>query len=164
MSNWIDVLSMNSSSNRRRLIAILAAAAFAGPALAQQGFPSGTVRIVLPFPPGGSSDGVVRHIAEHLSKKWGHPVVIENKPGGNTVPATDTVARSAPDGHTIGMVTGPHIINPFLISKLPYDTLKDLTGVMILTRIQVALYAHPSFPANNIGELVALAKKEPGKI
>lgn len=136
-----------------------------GPAFAQaDAFPSKPVRIVVPFPPGGATDALARQIAEQLQRKWGQPVVVENKPGGNTMLGTDVVAKSAPDGHTLGIVTGSHVTNPLLTSKMPYDTLKDLTGVMLLTGFQMALYAHPSFPANSIQELVALAKKEPGKV
>jgi tripartite-type tricarboxylate transporter receptor subunit TctC len=87
-----------------------------------------------------------------------------NKPGANTTLGTDVVAKSAPDGHTLGIVTGSHIINPLLTNKLPYDTQKDLTGVMALTRFHMALYAHPSLPANTPQELMALAKKTPGKV
>jgi len=90
--------------------------------------------------------------------------VVENKPGANTTLGTDVVAKSAPDGHVLGFVTGSHVINPLLSSKLPYDTAKDLTGVTLLTRFHMALYAHPSLPANTPAELIALAKKEPGKV
>lgn len=143
--------------------ALLAAIAF--PAAAQaQSFPTAPVKLVVPFPPGGATDALARQMAEQLTKKWGQPVIIENKPGGNTVLGTDAVAKAPADGHTLGIVTGSHVTNPLLTSKLPYDTLKDLTGVMLLTRFHMALYAHPSFPANSIEELVALARKEPGKV
>lgn len=149
-----------------RALALLAASlgiAASGPAAAQ-GFPSKPVRVIVPFPPGGATDALARLIGEKLSERWKQPVVIDNKPGANTVLGTDVVAKSAPDGHVLGIVTGSHAINPLLSSKLPYDTLKDLTGVMQLTRFHMALYAHPSFPADTPAELVALAKKEPGKV
>lgn len=135
----------------------------AAAALAQT-FPEKPVRLVVPFPPGGATDALARLMGEKLGERWKQPVVIENKPGANTMLGTDVVAKSAPDGHTLGIVTGSHVINPLLTSKLPYDTLKDLTGVMALTRFHMALYAHPSFPANNPAELIALAKKQPGKV
>jgi tripartite-type tricarboxylate transporter receptor subunit TctC len=135
------------------------------PAAAQvQNFPNHVVRLIVPFPPGGATDALARNMAERLSERWKQPVVIENKPGANTSIGTDVVAKSPPDGHTLGIVTGSHAINPLLTSKLPYDTLKDLTGVMLLTRFQMALYAHPSFPANNPAELIELARKEPGRV
>jgi tripartite-type tricarboxylate transporter receptor subunit TctC len=156
---------MRLSISRRRTLTLLTAAALAAPALAQPAdFPTKPVKLVVPFPPGGATDALARQMAEHLSKKWGHTVVVENKPGANTMLGTDVVAKAPPDGHTLGVVTGSHVTNPLLADKMPYDTLRDLTGVMLLTRFHMALYAHPSFPANSISELVALAKKEPGKV
>ena len=142
-------------------IVLAALAPLAAPA---QDFPSRTVRLVVPFPPGGATDALARQIAEKLSQQWKQPVVVENKPGANTMLGTDVVAKAPADGHTLGIVTGSHVINPLLTSKMPYDTQKDLTGVMLLTGFQMALYAHPSFPANTPDELVALAKKDPGKV
>ena len=137
------------------------AAAVPAPALA---FPDKQVRLIVPFPPGGATDTLARLMAEKLAERWKQPVVVDNRPGGNTAIGTDLVAKAAPDGHTLGIVTVSHIINPLLTSKLPYDTLKDLTGIMLLTRFHMALYAHPSLPANTPQELMALAKKDPGKI
>ena len=128
------------------------------------GFPQRSVKIVVPFPPGGSTDALARQIAEKLSSRWKQPVIVENKPGGNTILGTDAVAKAPADGYTLGVVTGSHSINPLLTSKLPYDTFKDLTGVMLLTRFQMAAYAHPSFPANTPAELIALARKSPGSV
>lgn len=144
-------------------LAALALVIVAGAAGAQT-FPTKTVRLVVPFPPGGATDALARLMADKLAERWKQPVLVENKPGANTTLGTDVVAKSAPDGHALGIVTGSHVINPLLTSKLPYDTLKDLTGVMLLTRFHMALYAHPSFPANNPAELIALARKEPGRV
>jgi tripartite-type tricarboxylate transporter receptor subunit TctC len=118
------------------------------------------VRLIVPFPPGGATDALARLMGEKLGENWKQPVVIENRPGANTTLGTDVVAKSPPDGHTLGIVTGSHVINPLLTDKLPYDTLKDLTGVTALTRFHMALYAHPSLPANTPSELLALAKRE----
>ncbi len=131
-------------------------------AAAGQAFPSKPVRWIVPFPPGGATDTLARLMAEKLSANWKQPVVVENKPGANTAIGTNEVAKSAPDGHVLGMVTISHIVNPLLGASLPYDTLKDLTGITELTRFHMALYAHPSLPANTPAELVALAKKDPG--
>lgn len=152
-------------ARRNACLALLALAA--GPAAAQDkpaDFPQRTVRLVVPFPPGGATDALARQIGDKLTVKWKQPVVIENRPGANTVVGTDAVAKSAPDGHTLGVVTGSHVTNPLLLSKLPYDTHKDLTGVMLLSRIHLAVYAHPSLPASTPAELVALAKRQPGEI
>ena len=124
-------------------------------------FPSKTVRLVVPFPPGGATDALARLMAEKLSDKWKQPVIVENKPGANTAIGTDVVAKSAPDGHVVGIVTGSHVTNPLLGAKLPYDTLKDLTGVMMLTRFHMGIYAHPSVPANTPAELIELARQKP---
>jgi len=131
-----------------------------GPALGAD-FPSKTVRLVVPFPPGGATDALARLMAEKLSDKWKQPVIVDNKPGANTAIGTDVVAKSAPDGHVVGIVTGSHVTNPLLGAKLPYDTLKDLTGVMMLTRFHMGIYAHPSLPANTPAELIELAKQKP---
>jgi tripartite-type tricarboxylate transporter receptor subunit TctC len=147
------------------VLALSAGLLGAGPAAAQaQNFPNHVVRLIVPFPPGGATDALARLMADKLAERWKQPVLVENKPGANTTLGTDVVAKSPPDGHTLGLVTGSHVINPLLTSKLPYDTLKDLTGVMLLTRFHMALYAHPSFPANNPAELIELARKEPGRI
>ena len=159
-------------SNRRDILAKAGLGALTGlgsliyPGLlrAESSYPQKMVRIIVPFPPGGSTDALARHIAEKLSSRWKQSVIIENKPGANTILGTDVVAKSAPDGHTLGIVAGSHCINPFLSSKLPYDTLKDLTGVTMLTSFQMALYAAPDFPANNPAELIALARKQNGKL
>ena len=124
-------------------------------------FPTRTVRLVVPFPPGGATDALARLMAEKLSEKWKQPVIVENKPGANTAIGTDVVAKSAPDGHVVGIVTGSHVTNPLLGAKLPYDTLKDLTGVMMLTRFHMGLYAHPSLPASTPAELIELARQKP---
>jgi tripartite-type tricarboxylate transporter receptor subunit TctC len=129
-----------------------------------QTFPTKTVRWIVPFPPGGATDALARLMADKLSTGWKQAVIVENKPGANTAIGTAEVAKSGPDGHVLGMVTVSHIVNPLLGANLPYDTLKDLVGVTELTRFHMALYAHPSLQANTPAELVALAKKEPGKV
>ena len=129
-------------------------------ALAQAFHPTKPVRLIVPFPPGGATDALARLMGEKLGERWKQPVIIENKAGANTTLGTDVVAKSAPDGHTLGIVTGSHVINPLLSDKLPYDTLKDLTGVMALTRFHMALYAHPSFAASTPSDLLALARRE----
>jgi tripartite-type tricarboxylate transporter receptor subunit TctC len=119
---------------------------------------------MVPFPPGGATDIVGRLVAAKMQDVWGQPVVVENKPGAGTVVGTEYVARSAPDGYTLGTVVTAYVINPSLRSDLPYDTLKDLTGVTQVSVQHLVMAAYPEFPANNIKELIALAKKEPGRI
>jgi len=140
------------------------AAALAPPATVAQTFPTRPVRLMVPFPPGGATDIIGRLVAGKMQDVWGQPVVVENKPGAGTVVGTDYVAKSAPDGYTLGMVVTAYVINPSLRSDLPYNTLKDLTGVTQVSVQHLVMAAHPSLPANSIPELVALAKKEPGKL
>jgi tripartite-type tricarboxylate transporter receptor subunit TctC len=152
---------MNTLFKTLALAAVSMCMAVATPASAQAvKYPTQQVRIVVPFPPGGSTDALARLIGEKLSARWKQTVIVENKPGANTMLGTDFVAKAPADGHTLGIVTGSHVINPLLTSKLPYDSQKDLTGVMLLTGFHMALWAHPSLPANNPAELLALAKKE----
>jgi tripartite-type tricarboxylate transporter receptor subunit TctC len=146
----------------RVLLAVLAAAA--GPALAQ-GWPAKPVRLVVAYPPGGGIDVMSRQIAEKLTAAWGQPVVVENRPGANTIVATDAVAKSAPDGYTVLMTTDATFsINPHLYAKLPFDTQRDFIPVTMLVLLQQLLVAHPSLPAGTLADLIALAKAKPGSI
>src|SRR2546421_1011396 len=147
-----------------RLIRTLAFATLLPLAAAAQQFPNKVVRLMVPFPPGGATDIIGRLVSAKMQDVWGQPVVVENKPGAGTVVGTDYVAKSAPDGHTLGMVVTAYVINPSLRSDLPYDTLKDLTGVTQVSVQHLVMAANPAFPANSIPELIALAKKEPGKL
>ena len=128
-------------------------------------FPTKPVRIVVAYPAGGGIDVMARQIAEKLSGSWSQPVIVENKPGANTIVAADTVAKAAPDGHTILMTTDATFsINPHLYKKLPYDAERGFIPVTMLVLLQQMLVAHPSLPANNLAELIALAKQKPGTI
>ena len=128
-----------------------------------QTYPARPVKLVVPFPPGGATDIVGRMVAAKMQEVWGEPVVVENKPGAGTVVGTDAVAKSAPDGYTLGMVVTAHVINPSLRSNLPYDTLKDLAAVTQVSSQQLVIAANPSFPANSVAELIALARTHPGQ-
>ena len=135
------------------------------PTLVQaQAFPSKTVKIVVPFPPGGATDITGRLVGQKLQEKWGQPVVIENRPGAGGNIGAHYVAQSAPDGYTIILgVTGSHGINISLHKKMPYHPLKDFEPVTQATVYPNAIIVHPSNPAKNLQELLAMAKKEPGK-
>jgi tripartite-type tricarboxylate transporter receptor subunit TctC len=137
--------------------------AAAVPASAQD-FPKGPVRIIIPFPPGGPTDTVGRLLGAKLQEMWGQPVVIDYKPGAGTVIGAEYVAKSAPDGLTIGMVNSSLAVNPTLRKHLPYDTLKDLSGVTQLFNMQLAMVARPDAPFNNVKELIAYAKAHPGQL
>jgi len=146
---------------------VFAAAVFGsfapGPAFSQA-YPAKAVRMVVPFPPGGATDIIGRMVAGKMQQVWGQPVIVENKPGAGTVVATDLVAKSPPDGYTLGFVITAHVINPSMRSSLPYDTLKDLAGVTQISVQHLVITANPSLEANSIAELIAYAKKNPGKL
>jgi tripartite-type tricarboxylate transporter receptor subunit TctC len=135
-----------------------------GLAVRAQGYPSGPITFVVPFPPGGSIDVVLRAMTPKLREKLGKPVLIENRGGGGGVIATAAVAKSAPDGLTV--LAAPSLIaaNPKLFKTLPFDTLKDLQMVQFLFRTPLALVVNPDLPAKTIPELIALLKQKPGEI
>lgn len=151
---------------RRSLLALSAAAALTAlpPHALAQNFPSKAVTIVVPNAPGGAVDIMARLLEKTLSETWKQPVLVVYKAGVGTVLGTDFVAKSAPDGHTIGLVVTSHVINPSLRKNMPFDTLKDLSGVTMLGNSPVVMTATTDLPANNLKELIALAKKEPGKL
>jgi tripartite-type tricarboxylate transporter receptor subunit TctC len=136
----------------------------AAPAAAQN-YPKGVVKWIVPFPPGGPTDVVGRIVAQQLQEAWGQPVVVENKPGAGTMIGTDAVAKSAPDGQTIGMVITAHMINPTLsAATIPYNTLKDLAHVTQMVTQHVVLVANTQVPFNTVKEMIAYAKAHPGKL
>jgi tripartite-type tricarboxylate transporter receptor subunit TctC len=144
--------------------AFLLLACFALGAQAQT-WPAKPVRIVVAYPPGGGIDVMARQIAERLTQAWGQPVVVENKPGANTIVAADAVAKSAADGYTVLMTTDATFsINPHLYRKLPFDTQRDFVPVTMLVLLQQLLVAHPALPADSLEELIRLAKSKPGTI
>ncbi len=153
---------MNTSRLCTRILA--AAAAFAIHAAVAQDFPSRGVRFVIPFPAAGTTDTIGRAIAPPLAKALGQSVVIENRPGANTVIGAELVARAPADGHTLLFMAPSFTINPFVQSKLPFDPLKDFAGVTRLVYNPLIICVHPSVPVKNVKELVALARSRPGQL
>jgi len=153
--------------SRRRALGMLATLAGAvglvtAPAFAQgiDNFPTRPVTIVVPFPAGGATDLTARLVAEGLSKKWGQPVVVENKPGAGGNVGSEYVARAAPDGYTLVLgVTGSHGINTSLYKNMRYDPVKDFEAVSQATLYPNAIIVNNDVPANNLQELIALLKK-----
>ena len=144
---------------RRTTLMAAALAALPFVAVAQQSsFPSRPVNLIVPNAPGGAIDILARLLEKGLAETWKQPVVVQYKPGAGTVLGTDFVAKSAPDGHTIGMVITGHMINPSLRKQMPFDTLKDLSGVSLMANSPIVLTAHSKLPASNLRELIALAK------
>ena len=130
-----------------------------------QSYPQQSVRLVVPFAPGGGSDIMARTLAEPFSKQLGQTVVVDNKPGAGAVIGADIVAKSKPDGYTVLYTTiGPQITNPYLMKQLPYDAMADLAPVAMIGQLINVLAVHPSVPARNTKDFIQYAKANPGKI
>lgn len=149
--------------NRRFSISLLL---FIGlcPAAAAQTYPVKPVRLVVPFPPGGGTDITARAVALKLTESFGHPVIVDNRPGANGTIGVDLTAKSAPDGYTITMISSSHAVNVGLYPKLPYDLLKDLAPVTQATSQPYAMVIYPGLPARTVKEFIAYAKSNPGAI
>jgi len=148
----------------RSFAVLLLALALSVPALAQE-YPSRTVTLVVPYPPGGGVDAMARVVAERLSGALGQQVVVDNRGGGSGLIGTRAVQKAAPDGYTLLLGhTGSISINPSLYANAGYDPRKDFAAIGLIASMPVVLIAHPSFPAKTIADFVALAKKEPGKL
>ena len=140
---------------------LLALCCFAADA---QSWPAKPVRMVVAYPAGGGIDILARQLADKLAAPWGQPVIVENKPGANTILAADLVAKAA-DGHTLLMTSdGTFSINPHVYAKLPYDPQRDFVPVTLLVLLQQLLVAHPALPANDLEELIRAAKAKPASI
>ena len=149
------------------LAALMAIAGAAGAQVA--GYPARPARIVVPFPPGGTTDLLARLLARLLAQKmadaWGKPVVVDNRPGGGGAIAAELVARAAPDGHTIFLGTsGDMSVNPGLVRKLAYDPEKDFDPVGLLAVAPLLLTVHPSLPVRSVRELIDAARAKPGSL
>lgn len=148
---------------RRTALLGLAALAFAGSAHAQA-WPERPVKIVVPFSVGTAADIVARQLAPRLAEAWGQGVVVENVGGAGGVIGAGVVAKAAPDGYTLLMVGINHAINPSLYKSIPYDTVKDFRAIARVGLAPLAIVANPGFAADNVKELIALAKAKPGTI
>jgi tripartite-type tricarboxylate transporter receptor subunit TctC len=151
-----------------RVVALLLVSAWlgAGPAGAQDAkdYPNKPIRFIVPYPPAGGTDIVARILNEALAAALGQPIVIDNRGGAGGNVGTDVAAKSAPDGYTILFTLSSHTINPKLYEKLPFDVEKDFVPISLAALVPQILVANLSLPANNIAELIALAKREPGKL
>jgi tripartite-type tricarboxylate transporter receptor subunit TctC len=138
----------------------------ASPALAQDAkdYPNKPIRFIVPYPPAGGTDIVARILTEPLAAALGQPIIIENRGGAGGNVGTDVAAKSAPDGYTVLFTLSSHTINPKLYEKLPFDVEKDFVPISLAALVPQILVANPSLPANNVAELIALAKREPGKL
>ena len=152
-------------TKRREVCAVLAALALPLPLRAQASWPRQSIRFVVPFAPGGTSEIVARTVANELTRQLGQTVFVDNKGGGAGIPAMQEVAKAAPDGHTIilGHV-GSLAVNPYIFPSLPYDVNKDFVPVTLLARVPNLFVIHPDVPAKDFKEFVAYVKANPGKL
>ena len=149
----------------RTALAIGATLALA-PAIAfGQAFPSKTIRIVVPYSPGGTTDLLARLVGQKLGERYGQPVIVENKPGANGMIGIDIVAKAPPDGYTLGIASpGTHAANASLYKNMPHDPIKDFTPVTLAVSAPMLLIVHPSLKVDSVKDLIALAKAKPGQI
>jgi len=144
---------------------ITAVGLVAGAHAAEQAYPTRPIRFVVPYPPGGTTDIVARGIGAKLSERFGQQVVVDNRGGASTIIGAEAVAKAAPDGYTLLLTTATTMsINPQVYPKLPYDAVRDFAPISSAVYVPFVIAAHPSVPANNITELIALAKGKPGTI
>ena len=147
----------------RALIAlVLAAQASLGGA--QQIYPNKPIRFITPYPPGGSTTLLARMLAQRLTEAWGQPVVVDNRPGGNTVIGTQALARAAPDGYSILLTPNVHVTLPYMYKSLPYDVFKDFAPVATLTSNELILVVHTALSVATLKEFIAYAKPRPGEL
>jgi tripartite-type tricarboxylate transporter receptor subunit TctC len=142
-----------------RILALVGALLLVPSIAGAQTYPTKPVRMIVPFAPGGATDIIARLVTTKMTDVWKQSVIVESRPGAGTVVGTEAVARAQPDGYTMGFVVTAHVINPSLRTNMPYDTLKDLVHVTQVSQQHIVLAAHPKFPANNVAELLAYAKK-----
>ena len=149
----------------RILVFVIAAFALASAQAADRAFPIKPIRLLVPYPPGGGNDTMARTIGAKLTEEWHQQVIIDNRPGANGLVAAELTISAAPDGYTLFMANiGSHAINPALYKNIPYDAVKDFAPISQLGSTANVLVVHPSTPAKNLQELIALAKAKPGQL
>ena len=137
---------------------------FANAALAQPAYPTKPIRFIVPYPPGGSTDPMARFAGQRLSERWSQSIVVDNRPGGNTIIGTEAVAKAPKDGYTILLASTAFVTTPSLIPHLPYDVLRDFVGVATISKSRFVLVIPPSNPSRNLQELIAYVKARPNQI
>ena len=129
-----------------------------------QNYPTRPIRWIVPIPAGATADMITRLVAQKVNEAWGQQVIVDNRPGGAFVIGSDIVAKGNPDGHTVGTLLTPHIVNPFVLKDLPYDTLRDFTPVTLMVIVPGVMTMNPKVPAKNLKEVIALAKAKPSSL
>lgn len=154
---------MKSFKLKVHAVAVVLLMAVAGQVGAQQAFPTKPIRLIAPYPPGGGTDLVARVVGQKLAENLGQAVIVDNRPGGNTMIGSDVVAKAQPDGYTLELAASTHVLVP-LFFKAPYDAIKDFAAVGSIARSEYVLLVNPAVPANNLKELIAYAKSRPGQL
>ena len=137
--------------------------AFAGFAAAQPAYPNKPIRVITPFPPGGTTTILARLVGQKLTERWGQVVIVDNRPGGNTIIGTEALTKAPADGYTLLLTTNVHVIIPNL-QPTPYDVIRDFAAVTTLANSETLIVVHPSVAASNLQALIALAKANPGQL
>jgi tripartite-type tricarboxylate transporter receptor subunit TctC len=145
-------------------VCALALTVIAGHASAQSAYPSKSIRILVPFPAGGSTDFVARGIGQKITEAWGQQVVLDNRAGAAGIVATEIVAKAAPDGYTLLMNSVSHAANASMYGKLPYDTLRDFAPIILFADVPIILVVRSQFSANSVADLISLARAKPGQL
>ena len=156
--------SLSRQFGLRTAAAVLFCALASSAAVNAQSYPTKPVRMIVPFAPGGNTDLIARVFSPTMGEILGQQIVIDNRGGAGSTIGTEVAARAAPDGYVLLMVSAAHTINPAMIRKLNYDSVKDFAPLGIVADVPTALVVHPSLPVRNVKELVALAKSQPGSL
>ena len=146
------------------LLALLLLAAPSQVRAQAENYPNQPIKIVVPFAPGGSVDILARAVGQKMHEKWGQPILVENRSGGSTMIGTAFAAKAPPDGYTLIIVVSNHATNPALFKDIPYDAFKSFAPVTLMARAPIVIFSHPSLPATDLKELIAIAKAKPGEL
>jgi tripartite-type tricarboxylate transporter receptor subunit TctC len=155
---------LTTTPARRLACACLAALAGLASAAAAQTYPVKPVRLIVPFVAGGNTDIIARFVTAEMAKNLGQQIIVENRGGAGGMIGTEVAAKAPPDGYTLVLVSAAHVINPAIVKKLPYDSLKDFAPISIVADVPTALAIHPQLPVKNVKEFIALAKARPGQL
>jgi tripartite-type tricarboxylate transporter receptor subunit TctC len=157
---------MSTTTGRKTIAGIFIVSLFAGnmtAASAQQNYPAKPIRIISPYPAGGTTDIMARLVGPKLTESWGQQIIVDNRPGGNTVIGTEAMVKAAPDGYTLLSILSSHVIVPNL-APTPYDVIRDFAAVATIASTQLVLVIHPSLPARNLQQYIAFARSRPGQL
>ncbi len=156
---------MNAFNTVVRMLTAGVLMAIAGAVAAQQAYPAKPIRMLVPYPPGGSNNALARIVGQKLGESWGQQVIVDNRPGGNTIIGSEALVKSAPDGYTLMLTSiGAHAINRVLLPSLPYDSTKEFTPSATVSYSELRLVVPPALPASSLKEFIALAKAKPGQL